>query len=99
MIKSCGNNAQTIINYLKSLRNEINLSHNYERNNINTLEYLSKFHSNKKFKEMDKDDIVSFLNTKMMDVSLDPRVNIDGTKRRILNWILYQICSNEIKKF
>jgi hypothetical protein len=48
---------------------------------------------------MDKDDIVSFLNTKMMDVSLDPRVNIDGTKRRILNWILYQICSNEIKKF
>jgi integrase/recombinase XerD len=72
LIKSCGNNAQTIINYSNSLRNEISLSRNYERNNINTLAYLSKFHSNKKFKEMDKDDILLFLSSKRKDEVIDP---------------------------
>jgi integrase len=72
LIKSCGNNAQTIINYSNSLRNEISISHNYERNNIKTLEDLSKYHSNKKFKAMDKDDILLFLNSKRKSEDADP---------------------------
>jgi hypothetical protein len=42
LIQSCGNNAQTVIDYINSVRNEINVSYNYERNNIKALAYLSK---------------------------------------------------------
>jgi len=47
LIKSSGINAQTIIDYVNSVRNEISVSYSYERNNIKALAYLSKFHSNK----------------------------------------------------
>jgi site-specific recombinase XerD len=72
LLKSCGKNAQTIIDYRNSLRNEIILSDNYERNNVNTLACLSKFHSNKKFKEMDKDDILLFLKSRKKSELEDP---------------------------
>lgn len=51
LIMSSGSNAQTIIEYTNSARNEISISYNYEKNNIKTLLGLSKFHSNKNFKE------------------------------------------------
>ena len=60
LIKSSGNNAETIIDYTNSVRNEIGVSYSYEKNNIKALASLSKFHSNKKFKAMNKDDIISF---------------------------------------
>ena len=43
LIKSCGSKAQTIINYSNSLRNEITLSHNYERNNMALIEQWLTF--------------------------------------------------------
>jgi integrase/recombinase XerD len=72
LIKSSGNNAQTIIDYINSVRNEISTSYSYERNNIKALAYLSKFHSNKKFKAMDKHDILSFLKSKRKSEEEDP---------------------------
>ena len=72
LIKSCGNNAQKIIDYTNSVRNEISTSHSYERNNIKALVYLSKFHSNKKFKTIDKHDILLFLNSKRKSEEADP---------------------------
>jgi integrase len=72
LIESSGNNAQTIINYVDSVRNEISVSYSYERNNIKTLADLSKFHSNKKFKEMQKQDIHSYLNSKRKSDIEDP---------------------------
>ena len=64
LINSSGNNSQTIVDYINSVRNEISVSRSYEGNNIKSLAYLSKFDSNKKFKEMDKHDIIQFLNSK-----------------------------------
>ena len=72
LIKSSGINAQTIMDYIDSVRNEISTSYSYERNNIKALAYLSKFHSNKKFKAMDKHDILSFLNSKRKSEDVDP---------------------------
>jgi len=72
LIKSSGINAQTIIDYVNSVRNEISVSYSYERNNIKALAYLSKFHSNKKFKAMDKHDILQFLISKRKSEEEDP---------------------------
>jgi integrase/recombinase XerD len=54
------------------VRNEISASHSYERNNIKALVNLSKFHSNKKFKTIDKHDILLFLNSKRKSEEADP---------------------------
>jgi integrase/recombinase XerD len=71
-IESCGNNAQTISNYLNVMRNEVTLSVGYKKITIKTLAYLSKFLSNKKFKKMQKLDIVSFLDSKRKSEVADP---------------------------
>lgn len=55
-LKFTENNTPVIVAYLKALGNEIHLSDNYKRINLTTLVYLSKFHSNKNFKDMAKDD-------------------------------------------
>jgi hypothetical protein len=62
-LKFCQDNAPVIANYLKALGNEIHLSAHYKRINHTTLVYFSRFHSNKKFKEMTKDDIILYLNS------------------------------------
>ena len=72
LIMSSGSNAQTIVDYIVSVRNEISTSYSYERNNIKALAYLSKFHSNKKFKAMIKDDILSFLSSYRKSENSDP---------------------------
>ena len=72
LIMSSGYNAQTIIDYIGSMRNEISISHNYEKNNIKALANLSKFHSNKKLKAMSKQDILAFLNSYRKSEDIDP---------------------------
>jgi integrase len=54
------------------MRNEMGISHNYKKITIKTLAYLSKFHSNMKFKAMQKHDILAFLNSKRKDEVGDP---------------------------
>ncbi|MGI8719536.1 MAG: hypothetical protein ACR2KF_03330, partial [Nitrososphaeraceae archaeon] len=54
------------------MRNEITVSPNYKKITVKAIVYLSKFHSNKKFKSMKKDDILSFLNSKRKDEVTDP---------------------------
>jgi hypothetical protein len=60
-LKLTQGNAQVIAKYLKVLENEINVSDNYKRINLTTLVYFSRFHSNKQFKEMTKEDIILYL--------------------------------------
>ena len=72
LIRSSGKNGQTIIDYTNSIRNEISMSSSYEKNNVKTLAGLSKFHSNKKFKAMNKEDILAFLNSKRKSEDVDP---------------------------
>ncbi|MGE5684856.1 MAG: hypothetical protein ACM3ZS_06910 [Nitrososphaerota archaeon] len=65
-------NTPIIVNYLKTLEIEINLSSNYKRMNLTTLVYLSRFHSNKNFQEMKKDNVLSYLNSLKKNERVDP---------------------------
>jgi integrase len=71
-LKLTQDNAPVIANYLNAFANEINLSSNYKRLNLTTLVYLSRFHSNKSFKQMTKDDILLFLNSIRKKDAADP---------------------------
>ena len=68
----CKDNAPVIANYLKALENEIHTSDNYKRINLTTLVYFSMFHSNKKFKEMTKEDVILYLNSLRKNDVADP---------------------------
>ena len=71
-LKLTQDNAPVISSYFKAFGNEINLSDNYKRINLTTLVYLSRFHYNKKFKEMAKEDIILYLNSLRKNDSVDP---------------------------
>lgn len=71
-LKETGENNKVISDYVKCLGNEIRLSENYKKLNATILVYVSEFHSNKKFKEMIKDDIISFLNSLRKKEDKDP---------------------------
>ena len=71
-LKFTENNTMVIVQYLKALENEINLSANYKRINLTTLVYFSRFLSNKKFKDMTKDDILLYLNSLRKSEIKDP---------------------------
>ena len=53
-------NALTIANYILAMRDEINLSDTYRRNNIRVLCKFSKYHKNKPFTVINRDDILHF---------------------------------------
>jgi hypothetical protein len=56
-------NALTIVEYIQTMKAEINLSNNYRRDRISLLCTFSKFHSNsrKEFKDVTREDIILFL--------------------------------------
>jgi hypothetical protein len=55
-------NAMAIIDFILSLKTEINLSSHHIKNNIMVLTLLSQFHKNEKsFKVMTRKDILSYL--------------------------------------
>lgn len=56
-------NRLIIIDFLSSMKLEINISYNHKRNYIRLLHKLSKFYHDKSFKGMTRDDVVSFLNS------------------------------------
>lgn len=71
-LKETGENNKVICDYVRCLGNEIRLSENYKKLNSTILVYLSEFHSNKKFKDMTKDDVISFLNSLRKKEDVDP---------------------------
>ena len=56
-------NRLSIIDFLSSMKLEINISHNHKRNYIRLLHKLSKFYHDKTFKLMTRDEVVSFLDS------------------------------------
>lgn len=71
-LKFTGENTPVIVDYLRAMENEINVSPNYKRLNLTTLVYLSRFHSNKKFKDMTKEDIILYMNSLRKSETVDP---------------------------
>lgn len=89
-------NAPVILQYLKCFESEISLSKNYKNITVKTLVYCSRFHSNKKFKEMTKDDIITFLNSYRKNDNVDPLHSWIATYnlyvvvlQRFFKWLFY----------
>jgi integrase/recombinase XerD len=73
-------NALTIIDYIISMKNEINLSDNYRKLNIFALQSLSMFLKNKKtYKELTRDDVLQFLDSLRKPEASDPLHKWIGT--------------------
>src|SRR5919197_1224857 len=73
-------NVLTICEYMSSLRSEINPSDNYRRDNIIMLCDLSIFFSNaKSFKEITREDLLSFLDSYRKAENVDPLHKWIGT--------------------
>jgi integrase/recombinase XerD len=92
-------NALTICDYMSSLRSEINPSDNYRRDNIILLCDLSIFFNNKNakiFKEITREDLLSFLDSFRKAESVDPLHKWIGTYNiyrmqlmRFFKWLYY----------
>ncbi len=69
----------TLCNYLMAMKAEINPSRNYKATTLKVLCYLSKFHKNKPFEEMDRDDALFYLDSLHKTEILDPQHKSVGT--------------------
>lgn len=89
-------NAWTIANYIMSMRTEVNLADNYRRDIITGLAHLSIFCNNKPFKQVIREDLVSFLDSFRKPESVDPLHKWVGTYNtyriyftRFFKWLYY----------
>ena len=91
------NNALTIIDYVLSMKNEINLSDGYRKLNIYLLYCISNFFENKKkYKEITRDDVMKFLDSLRKPEASDPLHKWIGTYNiyralfiRFFKWLYY----------
>jgi site-specific recombinase XerD len=89
-------NAEAIVDYIAAMRVETNLSDNYRGDNIETLTRLSKYHDNKPFKNLERTDIISFLDSMRKTEARDPMHKWIGTYNlfriyllRFFKWLYY----------
>jgi NTE family protein len=89
-------NALTIANYILSMKSEINPADNYRRDNITLLTRFSIFHHNKAFKQVIREDILSFLDSLRKTEAADPLHKWVGTYNlfmiyllRFFKWLYY----------
>jgi integrase/recombinase XerD len=75
-------NASVIVDYILAMHSEIRLSDNYRLNTIVTLKSLAEF-VNKPFKDMERQDIINFLNTFRKSEEKDPMHKWVGTYNQI----------------
>jgi hypothetical protein len=100
-------NAMIVVNYIRAMRTEINLSDNYRKLNIFLLSDISKFHNdnNQSFKQMSRDDILSYLDSFRKSEAADPLHKWVGTynlyavlliRFSILCYVCYSIKSRKL---
>jgi integrase len=90
-------NAIAIVEFILNTITEVNLSDNHKRNYINVLSQLSKFYHNKKsFKQMNRQDILLFLDSFRKPENSDPLHKWIGTYNqytvllsKFFKWLYY----------
>jgi integrase len=89
-------NALTIENYIQSLRVEINLSDHYMKDIIKLLSTFSQYNDNHPFESMNRDDVISFLESYRKPEASDPMHKWIGTYNifrmllfRFFKWLRY----------
>jgi hypothetical protein len=97
VLPACKDNALAICDYISSLRSEINPSYSYRRDIIILLCSLSIFFKNTKpFKEITREDLISFLDSYRKAENVDPLHKWIGTYNlyrmhlmRFFKWLYY----------
>jgi integrase/recombinase XerD len=89
-------NSSTIVDFLLAIKIENNISECTKSNYIVTVSFLSLFHKNKAFKQMSRDDILSFLDSFRKSEVSDPLHRWIGTYNnrrvhsvRFFRWLHY----------
>jgi integrase/recombinase XerD len=90
-------NALAIVDFIFNTKTEVNLSDNHKRNYISVLAKLSKFYHNKKsFKEMNREDVLLFLDSYRKPENSDPLHKWIGTYNqytvlliKFFKWLYY----------
>jgi integrase/recombinase XerD len=90
-------NAATIVEYITAMKNEVNLSDNYRRDQIEVLSRLSKYNNNNKpFRDLTRTDIIAFLDSFRKTETQDPMHKWIGTYNlfrsylfRFFKWLYY----------
>ncbi len=89
-------NASMICDYIIAEQNDINIKPSTLEDKIKKLAYLSKYHSNKSFLQMTRQDILLYLNTLRKSYSEDPSQRWVGTYNsrqmvylKFFKWLYY----------
>jgi hypothetical protein len=97
-LRSAGqNNVKVIINYIVTMKSEVNLSDHYRRDLIEVLSKFSKYNNNNKpFKDLTRSDVIAFLDTYRRTETQDPLHKWIGTYNiyrvhllRFFKWLYY----------
>ena len=79
-LRSAGqDNVTVIIDYIVTMKSEVNLSDHYRRDLIEVLSKFSKFNDNKSFKDLKRSDVIAFLETYRRTEAQDPLHKWIGT--------------------
>jgi integrase len=89
-------NATTIVQYISTMKSEVNLSDHYRRDLIELLSKFSKYNNDRPFKDLVRADIITFLETYRKTETQDPMHKWIGTYNiyqihllRFLKWLHY----------
>jgi integrase len=89
-------NTATIVKYIATMKNEVNLSDNYRKDLIEVLVRFSKYNDNRPFKDLTRANIIAFLDTYRKTETQDPMHKWIGTYNiyriyllRFFKWLYY----------
>jgi integrase len=95
-LRSAGQNVSVIIDYISTMKIEVNLSDHYRRDLIEVLSKFSRYNNNKPFKRMTRSDVITFLDTYRRTETQDPLHRWIGTYNvyrihllRFFKWLYY----------
>jgi hypothetical protein len=72
-LRSAGQiNDTAIIDYIVTMKSEVNLSDHHRRDLIEVLSRFSKYNDNKSFKDLKRSDVIAFLETYLKTEAQDP---------------------------
>lgn len=95
-LRSAGQNVSVIIDYILTMKIEVNLSDHYRRDLIEVLSKFSRYNNNKPFKDLTRNDVIAFLDTYRRTETQDPLHRWIGTYNiyrihllRFFKWLYY----------
>jgi integrase len=88
LLYASGENAFTIIDYISAMKIEDNYSPDYRKDTIGSLCRFSKYHNNKPFKDITRDNIIEFLDSLRKSEVEDPLSKWVGTYNLVKIYLL-----------